>query len=310
MPFNRFAGQAAGVLGAIKGALKNADQAVGGWLPGGGVASPLTRATQSVTPSRREVLSAARDKIAVPVIDKGIETGVLPAKEAMFARYLSGTSKPLTVYPENLKQGIRGAFDQIAIEETRDQVNDIFKASPAYQNYSDAREQFEELQSSLRDRAETQGISSSDSEVARLNALEQTVKQLSSPAGMANGSYQGDGPRLSNQQRLEIIAKHRLFNPSQTSVGMGAAYGPSMPVDVAHSLGRFEIRDGEVRDRYKFDDLERGRQKVPTWGRTYSVYPDATAGGEIASDLIEMGLKLGTITPDSGYDIRVPLNRK
>lgn len=308
MPFNRFAGQAAGVLGVIKGALKNADQAVGGWLPGGGVASPLTRATQSVTPSRREVLSAARDKIAVPVIDKGIETGVLPAREAMFARYLSGTSKPLTVYPEKLKQGIRSAFDQIAIEETKEQVDDIFKASdPAYRKYMDAREQFQDLQSSLRDRAEMQGIPSSDSEVARLKTLEQTVKQLSAPAGFTYGLIQGDEPRLSNQQRLELIAKHRLFNPNQTNVGFNSAYRGSMPTDVELTLGRFAIQGGEVRDRYKFDGLEHGRQELQHWGR---VYPDAAGGGQLASDLIEMGLKAGTITPKSGYDIRVPLNRK
>lgn len=308
MPFNRFAGQAAGVLGAIKGALKNADQAVGGWLPGGGVASPLTRAVQSVTPSRREVLSAARDKIAVPVIDKGIETGALSAREAMFARYLSGTSKPLTVYPENLKQGIRSAFDQIAIEQTRDQVDEIFKTSdPAYQRYAGAKDRFQDLQSTLRDRAETQGVPSSDLEVARLKSLEQTVRQLGAPAGVVYGSIRGDEPRLSDQQRMGIIRKNKLFNPDQTSIGFNAAYGVSLPEDVQLSLGRFAIQDGEVRDRYKFDGLEYGREEKSPWGR---VYPDAAGGGQLASDLIEMGLKLGTITPTSGYEIRVPLNRK
>lgn len=308
MPFNRFAGQASGVLGAIRGALKNVDQAFGGWLPGGGAASPLTRAVQSVTPSRREVMSGVRDQVVVPVIDKGIETGALPAREAMFARYLSGTSKPLTVYPEKLKQGIRSAFDQIAIEETKEQVDDIFKANdPAYRKYMNAREQFRELQSSVRDRAEMQGIPSSDSEVAHLKTLEQTLKQLSPPAGIAYGSPQGDEPRLSNQQRLELIAKHGLFNPNQTNVSFNSAYGGSMPTDVELTLGRFAIQDGEVRDRYKFDGLEHGRQELPSWGR---VYPDAAGGGQLASDLIEMGLKAGTITPKSGYDIRVPLNRK
>jgi hypothetical protein len=308
VPFNRFAGQAAGVLTAIKGALKSADQAVGGWVPGGGVASPVTRAAQSVTPSRNEVLSAVRDKAVVPVIDKGIETGLLPAKQAMFARYLSGTSKPLMVYPEKLKQGIRSAFDQIAVEETKEQVDDIFKANdPAYRKYMNAREQFRELQSSVRDRAEMQGIPSSDSEVARLKTLEQTLKQLSPPAGIAYGSPQGDEPRLSNQQRLELIAKHGLFNPNQTNVSFNSAYGGSMPTDVELTLGQFAIQGGEVRDRYKFDGLEHGRQELPSWGR---VYPDAAGGGQLASDLIEMGLKAGTITPKSGYDIRVPLNRK
>jgi hypothetical protein len=89
---------------------QQADKRLSGWLPGGGVASPVTQTTQnfvkSVTPAN------IRDKIVVPVLDKGIETGLLPATPAMFGRYLSGTSNPLTVLPTSIKQDISRLVSQ------------------------------------------------------------------------------------------------------------------------------------------------------------------------------------------------------
>jgi hypothetical protein len=83
---------------------QQADKQLGGWLPGGGTAAPVTgkvqELTRSITPAN------IRDKVVVPVLDKGIESGVLPAAPAMFGRYLSGTSNPLTVLPTSIKQDI------------------------------------------------------------------------------------------------------------------------------------------------------------------------------------------------------------
>ena len=81
-----------------------ADRAAGGWLPGGGVASPITQQFQKV--KREFTPENIRDKVAIPILDKGIGSGVLPATPAMFARYLSGTSNPLTVLPESIRQDV------------------------------------------------------------------------------------------------------------------------------------------------------------------------------------------------------------
>jgi hypothetical protein len=78
---------------------KTTDKALGGWLPGGGTVSPIT-------PSIRRFTEKARDQVVVPAIDEGLRRGVLPTKETMFARYLTGTSKPLTTYPPQLLKNI------------------------------------------------------------------------------------------------------------------------------------------------------------------------------------------------------------
>lgn len=86
---------AQGFAKKISEGYKTADKTLGGWLPGGGTASP-------VAPSIRRFAESAREQVIVPAIDEGLKRGVLPTKETMFARYLTGTSKPLTTYPPQL----------------------------------------------------------------------------------------------------------------------------------------------------------------------------------------------------------------
>lgn len=313
MPVQRFAASLPGIAGAVRGALKKADQALGGWLPGGGVPSPATRAVQRVLPSRKAVAETVRDQVVVPVLDKGIGAGVLPTKEAMFARYLTGTAKPLTVYPEQQKQVIRDAYGRLAIEDTREQVDKIFKAeNPLYREYSDTRSELNRLQSQLRDRAELGQGESTPDEQARLRRLESQQAALKNKLGISELDATAGSVKVGDDQRLDIIRRHGLSKPEEFTVNYQGAYGRSglsggLPEDVQLSLGRFEVRNGEIRDRYKFDDLDAGRVYRTPDGSM--VYPDAAGGGGIASDLIELGLKSGVINPRSGYDIRVPLGR-
>lgn len=45
-----------------------------------------------------------RDKFAVPVIDAGMATGIIPSSVGMFGRYLTGTNKPLTKAPADIRK--------------------------------------------------------------------------------------------------------------------------------------------------------------------------------------------------------------
>lgn len=313
MPVQRFAASLPGIAGAVRGALKKADQALGGWLPGGGVASPATRAVQRVLPSRKAVAEAVRDQVVVPVLDGGIGAGVLPTKEAMFARYLTGTAKPLTVYPEQQKQAIRDAYERLAMEDTREQVDKIFKSeNPLYREYSNTRSELNRLQGLLRDRAELGKGEPTPDEQTMLKRLESTQAALKKRLGISELDAAAGSVKVGDDQRLDIIRRHGLSKPEEFTVNYQGAYGGStssgaLPEEVQLTLGRFNVRDGEIRDRYKFDSLGDGRTyRIPDGDM---VYPDAAGGGKTASDLIELGLRSGVINPGSGYDIRVPLGR-
>lgn len=285
----------------LGGLYQKADKALGGWLPGGGTANPLSKPV-------RETAKQLRDLAIVPAIDKGIESGVLPVKEAMFARYLTGTEKPLTAYPQKQKEAITNSLDDLAIENTREQVDQIHKQqNPDYLKLSAVTTQLRTLQRTVSARAETGGAQPTDKELSILAALEKEQAKLAKKLGL-KGMILGDEPaNISKQERLKIIKEHGLFDESSVATSHEAAYNGALPNDVQLTLGRFAIKDGEIRDRYKFDNLEGGRQQLQGWG---NVYPDAAGGKEAASNLIEMGLRMGTINPKSGYDIRIPLKKR
>ena len=287
---------------------RQADKQLGGWLPGGGTAAPPVRAMQTVAPIARRFAGAIRDQAVIPVIDKGIETGVLPTKEAMFARYLTGTSKPLTVYPEPLLNKISGAYDQAAIETTRDDVDKIFKQNPLYRQYETTQNKLNNLSTRLRDQAEMTGVESSVQDRQKLKQYEQKTNELRQSLNLPDYNLPHDRvpeTALSNQERLNIIQKNNLTQPGNVTFGFHSAYG-LMPREVALSLGRFNIKNNVINDRYKFDELQAGRQQVNGFG---NVYPDAASGGVLGSNLIELGLKTGILNPSSGYDIRIPYSK-
>ena len=87
---------------------KQADKALGGWLPGGGTASPVSRPVQRAIEAVK--LPNVRDAVLIPVLDKGLAAGVVPPVAGMYARFLSGTSKPLTELPPALQAEIPGAY--------------------------------------------------------------------------------------------------------------------------------------------------------------------------------------------------------
>lgn len=295
-------------LNQVGSGYKEADKRLGGWLPGGGTAAPPVRAMQTVAPIARRFAGAIRDQAVIPVIDKGIETGVLPTKEAMFARYLTGTSKPLTVYPEPLLNKISGAYDQVAIEITRDDVDKIFKQNPLYRQYETTQNELNNLSTRLRDQAEMTGVESSVQDRQKLKQYEQKTNKLRQSLNLPDYNLPHDRvpeTALSNQERLNIIQKNNLTQPGNVIVGFNSAYG-LMPREVALSLGRFNIKNNVINDRYKFDWLQAGRQQVNGFG---NVYPDAAGGGVLGSNLIELGLKTGILNPSSGYDIRIPYSK-
>ena len=292
-------------LNKVNQKYKEADKATGGWLPGGGTAAPPVRTIQTAAPIAGRLAGTLRDQLVIPVLDKGIETGVLPTKEAMFARYLTGTNKPLTVYPKPLLNKISNVYDQVAIEATRDDVDKIFKQNPLYRQYETVQNELNNFSTKLRDQAEMTGVESSFENQQKLKQYEQKANTLRKSLNLPNYSLPSDRLSekvLNNQERLNIIQKNNLVQPENISIGYNAAYDV-MPEEVQLSLGRFNIKDNKIKDRYKFDELQAGRQMISGTG---NVYPDAAGGGELGSNLIELGLKTKILNPNSGYDIRIP----
>jgi len=96
------------LLNQVGQGYKEADKRLGGWLPGGGTAAPVTRVVQQVQKPFKP--ANIRDTVLIPALDRGLSSGAVPPTEGMYARFLSGTEKPLTELPPALQQEIPKAY--------------------------------------------------------------------------------------------------------------------------------------------------------------------------------------------------------
>ena len=97
------------LLNRVGQSYKEADKHLGGWLPGGGTAAPVTRIGQQIQKPFKP--ANIRDTVLIPALDRGLSSGAVPPTEGMYARFLSGTSKPLTELPPALEKEIPRAYE-------------------------------------------------------------------------------------------------------------------------------------------------------------------------------------------------------
>lgn len=308
----RPAGGAPGVLGALQGAWQGADRALGGWLPGGGTPSAISpvvrRGTQAASSAAKAVASIARDQVVVPAIDSAMNAGVVRPKEGMFVRYLTGTSKPMTELPPALKESLvtmhrnKAFYDEDAyIVRQHEAQTQGTRAELEAQNKEYYDLKLKRVQSQINGGADLR-----PDEIRRMEDLSRSREDL-------RKSTEFNVEALSSQERQKRLSG---FKPIMNGgVGFEESYRPHPLLDkevrsnwwatneAVRSLGRHDVKGDEVIDRYDFNNLEQGRNSMdPESGR--KIYWSASGGGPLASDLIEAGLKLGTIKPNSGYEIR------
>jgi len=214
VPFNRFAGQAAGVLTAIKGALKSADQAVGGWLPGGGVPSPITRA-----------LRGASDSAASGAMN------ALPDRVNLFGRYVTGLGNKGLALDRTTLNSLRAATEQqpvgkrkLSAEEGQRVASSLFDMDPGMEQH-------------LRSGASKfKGTPLGEAILSRLQEMDQ----------FRAGKLTHAAPQY------EILQQHGPGIPVSGPVNPYA--NPSIGKDVTQTLGRYTAEVGEqgvrIRDRY------------------------------------------------------------
>lgn len=91
------------LLNKAKQKYGQADKKIFGGLLPGGAASPLSTpkaAVQKITSPQ-----GVRDFVAIPLLDTAMRASAVPAAPGMYARFLSGTEKPLTkLHPDLLKE--------------------------------------------------------------------------------------------------------------------------------------------------------------------------------------------------------------
>ena len=249
-------------LNKAKAKYKEADKATGGWLPGGGVANPLSQ----VIANPSKTVESIRDKTLVPLIDKGLGAGVIPAREGMFVRFLTGTSQPLNTLPPEVKAAVPSAVQQSSQRErSRDIYREVYNRT------------FTEEEARLRSAYPILGDSV---RISAANAAFQAAKPYTDRTILL--------PKIDDQGRLDI--QYRDYNSENP---------------LKQTLGRFHTKDGQVIDEYNFAMADK-EKRLPGGMVIPKTDTGLTGAGLPAVTAFELAKKIGLITNDSGYVINAP----
>lgn len=277
-----------------------------GLLPGGasissGVAPLVRMAAQS------PVYKALRDSVAIPVLDKGMEMGVVPAKEGMFARFLSGTSQPLQRLPaetkaaeallnQKLTQSVTVQPLRIAADKS---LEDWRKAS---KNVSNQNEMYY-----------MHGIGTPETQEQRkqVNMLDQKVNDYVKQLGLRDRFELILNPSK-EQQIKERQVGYTPLNYIVDNYGSIGADGLNLNEDqtnlvtkgLVNTLGQYKVKDGQtVKERYDFNSYNAGTPLYAPGSMVGGVIGEPESSTKLADRALSLADKLGFIQPGAGYPV-------
>ena len=263
-----------------------------------------------------------RDNLVVPTLDNAMEAGLVPAKEGMFGRYLSGTEVPLTKIPADVKRAEQSKVNSL-LELNKTKAND-----PMHQ----ARLRFNDL-------IEQQDKNGVDMKFHNMGHGNYTPEQISTHQTLQaeidsiNKQFPSMSARYSALAERSFGTQLERFDPNNYNtsdykgrgIGSGVKYeGIYDPVDgTTNTLGQYSVTDGVLNDRYDFDKNNGfTTADEPLYTRDGKQLPDPgkfTHGGAFAEEDFVQNLathagrfsqNLGLIRPGSGYDIRFDVGKR
>lgn len=277
-----------------------------GLLPGGasissGVAPLVRMASQS------PVYKTLRDKVAIPVLDKGMEVGLVPAKEGMFARFLSGTAQPLERIPaetkaaeallnQKLTQAVTVQPLRIAAEKS---LEDWRKAST---NVSNQNEMYY---------MHGIGAPETQEQTKRVNMLDQKVNDYVKQLGLRDRFELIINPSK-EQQIKERQTGYTPLNYTVDNYKRMGALGLDLNEDqtnlvtkgLVNTLGQYKVQDGRtVKERYDFNSYNAGTPLYLPGSMVGAVIGEPMESTKLADKALALADKLGFIQPGAGYPV-------
>lgn len=276
-----------------------------GLLPGGasissGIAPLVRMASQS------PVYKTLRDKVAIPVLDKGMEVGLVPAKEGMFARFLSGTAQPLERIPaetkaaeallnQKLTQAVTVQPLRIAAEKS---LEDLHKAS---RNVNNQNEMYY---------MHGIGAPAPQEQTKQVNILDQKVNDYVKQLGLRDRFA-----LLTPSKEQEIKKRQEGYTPFNYIVdnywNIGAE-GLNLNEDqtnlvtkgLVNTLGRYKVQDGQTtKERYDFNSYNVGTPLYIPGSMVGAVIGEPIESTRLADKALSLADKLGFIQPGAGYPV-------
>jgi hypothetical protein len=276
-----------------------------GVLPGGAsISSSVAPMVRSV--SQSPIYKTIRDKVAIPVLDRGMEAGVVPAKEGMFARFLSGTSLPITRIPADTRAAESLINNKLANPTERDKQ--LFEFRERMQTWTDKSQKV----TAQNEMYNMYGIGSpattqQQQEVTQLKSnLDQAAKKLNmrdpldyyiGKEGMRSERKAAYDPLNYSMSNYSTLGTSYLeLNPNQEKL---------VNKGLVNTLGRYQVKGGQTTgERYDFNSYNVGTPLFAPGSMVGGVIGEADSSMQLADKALSLADKFGFIRPGAGYPVQ------
>lgn len=277
-----------------------------GVLPGGAsISSSIAPDIRNI--SQSPIYKIVRDKVAVPILDKGMEAGIVPAKEGMFARFLSGTSQPLTRVPADTKAAEALLNKQLTQQVTVDPLRlTAEKTFSDWMNASRAVNSQNEMYNMYG-----KGSPATQEQLNQVNTLDQKVNEYTKQLGLRD---RNDLFVPTTEQKIK--QRQQGYTPSNYVVGDYVNIGAQglglnqeqtelVNKGLVNTLGRYKVQDGQTaNERYDFNSYNVGTPLFAPGSMVGGVVGEQESSRVLADRALSLADKFGFIQPGAGYPVQ------
>jgi hypothetical protein len=276
-----------------------------GVLPGGAsISSSVAPMVRSV--SQSPIYKTIRDKVAIPVLDRGMEAGIVPAKEGMFARFLSGTSQPIKRIPAETRAAEALLNQKLTQPVT---VNPLrIDAKKSLNNWIDASSTV----SRQNEMYNMYGIGApaAQEQIKQVDVLNQKVDDYVKQLGLRHRH-----DLFTSTTEEEIKKRQKDYMPSNYVVdymttmpqglGLNQKQADLLTKGLVNTLGRYRVQDGQTSgERYDFNSYNVGTPLFAPGSMVGGVLGEADSSRQLADKALSLADKFGFIQPGAGYPVQ------
>lgn len=276
----------------------------GGVLPGGAsISSSIAPKVRTVAKS--PVYRTLRDKAIVPAIDLAMQKGIVPAKEGMFVRFLSGTSAPLTRIPADTRAAEAMLNKRLANPTERDKK--LTELKYATQEWVDKYRPMNQQNEMFN----VHGIGSpvNRQQQQEVERLKQRVDQLATSLGMQNSlEFFGEHDTIGAERTVNYDPRNYTMSDYGTLGTRGLGFNEEQKAlinkGLVNTLGRYQVKGGRTKnERYDFNSYNVGVPLYTPGSMVGGVIGEPPSSRKLADRALSIADKFGFIQPGAGYPV-------